>query len=252
MRTLISLIILLSITASTYGQSSLPLTGAGAGKASGAGNTWTTSSGWAAAGTTSASLTCNPNPCTAVTVPATVAGDLLFISSFGPSGNNYAPASISAGGTLVVSANCSTNTGPSGSIGCGWVLSATGGVTSIAVTMNIVATGIVLNFRSYHPSSTTAVAETVPAATNNASCSNNCVTPTVTLTSSSDLLIAFGIFGNTGCSAASPYGNTATPNSGLIADRFNTSSGTGATFTQGTACPTAAAGDAIMSTVAFK
>jgi hypothetical protein len=214
------------------------------------GNTWTTSTGWSATGATSSTgVACTP-ACPAVTVPTTVAGDLIYVQVVS-STNAFTISSGSAGaGTWVIPANC-VSSGGTGELACAYVLSATGGVTTITITMSgsITAT---ISIRSYHPSSTTAVAETVPAANSSAGCSNNCTTPSVTLTGTSDLIVAAISAGDTGCSVASPYGNFTAPSGDGIADQFNATSGTGATFTQGTSCPTAASAAAGMTTVAFK
>ncbi len=223
------------------------------GAAVASGNTWTTSSGWSATGVSSGQISCTNAPgqqCPAVTVPATVAGDLLYVEQiYGGTGGQL--SSGSGGGTWVFPANCNNSIASAGSLSCGYVLSATGGVTSITMTLNA-GNAVELHFRSYHPSSTTAVAETVPAATTNAACSNNCTTPTVTLTGTSDVVIAAMANQLSNCSVAAPYGNYAAPSGDGIADNLNTASGTGATFSQASVCPSTNNGIATLSTVAFK
>jgi hypothetical protein len=218
----------------------------------GGSNTWTTSTGWSTTGTTSSSLTCSP-ACTAMTVPTTVVGDLVTIELFNVAGG-VSISSVSGGGTWVVpgGTSCNASQAGAGHVHCAFMLGAASAVTSITITMTGSQGGNFFNIRSYHPSSTTAVAETVPAGTTSSSCSNNCNAPSVTLTGTSDVIVSTIATGDSGCSAASPFGNFTAPDGDGMADNLNTSSGTGAVFTQGNSCPTAAASSAAMNTVAFK
>lgn len=222
---------------------------------SAAGNTWTTSSGWSATGTTLAGGTCT-NTCSAWTIPSTVAGDLLFFEGYSTS--NVTGVSFSAGGSWVFPANCNVTDASTAEVFCGYVLSATGGVTSLQLTISS-ASNIVANFRSYHPSNATAVAETIPAAsfvTNCGTTATPCNAPSVTLTGTSDLLISAVTFQTNGCNTIN-FSNFTAPSGDGLADKFNTSSGTGAAFRQATStgnCGTATYGlaNAAMTTVAFK
>jgi hypothetical protein len=215
-------------------------------------NTWTTSTGWSAAGVTSASLTCGDGiACTpATTIPATVAGDVLYIETY--TGSIRTLTAVSAGGSWVIPANCS-NAG--GKEQCAYVLSATGGITSIQITFSVNITGAMFNIRSYHPSAQTAVAETVPAA-NSLSCGSNCAAPNVTITGTNDLIISAMATDWTLCGLTTPssFDNFLTvgaTNFG-IADNLSSSTGNGGVFTQASGCPTPTTSTANGTSVAFK
>lgn len=87
----------------------------------------------------------NCSPTCSITVPSTTAGNLLFIEASTQVSNDYI-SSVSGGGTWVVPVACQKQvTSPSTlNVSCAYVLSASGGTTSIAVTMagSSSATGI--------------------------------------------------------------------------------------------------------------
>jgi len=208
-----------------------------------AGNTWTTSSGWSAAGVTASGVNCSALPCAAITIPSTVSGDLLYIQMF--AGGRAIQAGSTSVGTIVAPANCTSSP-----LSCGYILSETGGQTSIQINLDNVISSAEFVIRSYHPSATTAVAETVPAA-NSTTCST-CSAPTATLTGTSDIVISAFDGGWYVCSVGSPFGNLFTDAGFGLSDNFNTSSGTGGVFVQGSSCPTPNSDVGTSTTVAFK
>lgn len=208
---------------------------------------------WTARGVIGTNTACSAGSLTcSVTVTATTAGDTLIATAMIPSSSAKTIVSGSGAGTwgLGGSAWKSSSTG---SVSTAYVLSATGGVTSVSVTLSTggASSTWAVEVRAYTSSAGGVAAESVPAGTTSASCSNNCTTPTVTLAGTNDLIYAAIATGNTGCSVASPFGNFTALTGDGGADRLNTNSGTGATFTQGTSCPTAAASVAAMVTIGF-
>lgn len=186
-----------------------------------------------------------------VTVTATTAGDVLVATAlFGCTANRTVTGSL--GGTWVAGTAVFSSTA-SGCAGQTYTLAASGGTTSLTVTLGAASTGTwAIEVRALTSSAGGVAAETVPAGTTSAGCSNNCVTPTVTLAGTADALVAAIFTQQTGCSVAAPYGQFTAPGGDGVAINLNTASGTGATFTQGSSCPTAASGGAAMVTIAFK
>lgn len=202
---------------------------------------------------TSQNVNCAASTTCAVTVTSTTAGNLLVALAFESSTAQIQLSAGSAGGSWVFPSNCRAfQSSSTGSTSCGYVLSATGGVTSITMTTSSApSTTYAIVINEYHSTVGSVAAETVPAGTTSASCSNNCTTASITVTGSADVLIAGIATGNTGCSVGSPWGNFSAPSGDGMGDNISTASGTGATFTQGTSCPTAAAAAAGMIIIGF-
>ena len=212
-----------------------------------AATTWTLASH-----STSGNLTCSPT-CTAYSLGFTgQIGDVLLVFAY-TGANKHLSSGNTGYGTWVFPANCNIyQSSSTGTVSCGYVI-LTATVTSITMTMNVNQSNpIIIDVRAYHSTAGGIVAESVPTPTTSSSCSNNCVAPTVSLTGTADVVVSSIATGNTGCSAASPFANFSAPSGDGVADHLNTSSGTGATFTQGTSCPTAAASAAGMVSIAFK
>jgi hypothetical protein len=210
---------------------------------------------------TSASCSSASTACSA-TVGSTTAGNLLVITVMWPGGVARTLSSITGGEStgMVLPSGCYM--GPSGgsvgeNIACAYKLSATGGVTTITANLSGTPSGAwAINVREYHPSTVTAVLDGTPASNVTTSCSNNCSPPALTLTGGSDVVVAGMTSDNAGCGVAAGYANfserTLSGNSVSSADNLNTPSGAAAIFTQGTACPTAAAGAKAAMAIAFK
>ena len=191
-----------------------------------------------------------------ITVASTTSGNQLVAVAWTPTsttGKNLSAAG--SGGTWVFPANCAAfNNASTGEVSCGYTLSATGGVTSIVLTVAATPSGTwAALIYEYHSSAGGVAVETVPAGTSTGAgtCSTACTAPNVTLAGSADVVIGAIATGNTACSVSSPYGDFTAPQGDGFADNLNTSSGTGANFTQGTACPTAAAARAAAISIAF-
>jgi hypothetical protein len=249
MRTIIILLLLSPLALAQY---TIPQsTGATAASGGGGGNTWTTSTGWSASGTTTASLTCSP-ACPAITIPTSVIGDAIAIVLFNGAGG-VSVASGTGPGTVSVP-TCEANQASAGHLNCAYVIT-TSATTTLNLTLNGSQGGNIFNIRSYHPSSTTPIAETVPTGTTSTSCgttATKCNAPNVTLVGTSDVVVSAISTADTGCSVTAPFGNFASPAGDGMGDNLNTSSGTGGAFIQGNSCPTGANAAASMVSLAFR
>lgn len=203
---------------------------------------------------TGTGLSCSPS-CGSFTLGFTAtSGNLIVIAAYSTTNVHISAVTCTpacTGTSWVFPANCAAYLAATGAVSCAYVLAVSSAATAVTATMSASGSTTYLEVREYHSSLGTFTAETVPAGTTNASCST-CTTPAVTITGSSDVLLAGIATGNSGCSVASPWGNFTTPSGDGAADYINTNSGTGATFTQGTACPTGAAAAASMITIGFK
>ena len=137
---------------------------------------------------------------------------------------------------------------------CAYIIT-TASVSTITPGYNVDAAGYA-HIYHLHKSSGTISAETVPTATTSTSCGtvgSPCASPNVTITGANDAIISVATFGNSACTVAAPYGSISIDSSGdASAQQLNTISGTGASWTQGTACPTAAAAQFAGLSLAFK
>jgi hypothetical protein len=198
-------------------------------------------------------IVCNPT-CPAMTINATGAGDLLFISAVATGTGGGAQTNISSitcspscGAWVLPGAACQLYSANTGGVDCGYVLSSAAGATSITVTMSGNTPYGTVYFREYHTTATAGFSLDKISTSLSSSCTF-CVTPTLTLTGTNDVLIASGAPGGGFTGISTPYGDVQTESYTLTAmgDVLNTSSGTGATITQNANDP------AVLYTIAFK
>jgi hypothetical protein len=198
-------------------------------------------------------IVCNPT-CPAMTITSTGAGDLLFISAVatgtgGGTQTNIASiaCSPSCGSWVLPGAACQLYNASTGGVDCGYVLSSSAGATTVTVTMSGNTPYGTVYFREYHTSATAGFSLDKIGTSLNSSCTS-CVTPSLALTGTNDVLIATGAPGGGFTGISSPYGDVQTENYTLTAmgDILNTNSGAGATITQNAADP------AVLFTIAFK
>jgi hypothetical protein len=197
----------------------------------------------------STTLNCNPT-CPSVTVPSTVAGDVILITDYGSNAVNLSSATCSAscGGTWVAPANCNATQATTGEVNCMYAIGVNAGLTSITATLSGSDGSVILNIREYHVTSGTISAETVPAPTliTSGSPCTSCTAPTVTLSGTDDIVISLAATQGTASAIASPFGNFAPqPDGDAIGDHLNTNSGSGGVFTQ-------TSGAATLLSIAFK
>ena len=137
---------------------------------------------------------------------------------------------------------------------CAYVL-VTSSVSSVVMGYNIDADGYA-RFYDFHKSSGTISAETVPSAATSASCGSSgshCTSPAISITGANDVIITMANFGDTACTVASPFTAIHVDVFGdASAYQLNTTSGTGASWTQGTACPVSTCGTVWRTILSFQ
>jgi hypothetical protein len=155
--------------------------------------------------------------------------------------------SPSCGSWVLPGAACQLYNASTGGVDCGYVLSSSSGATTVTVTMSGNTPYGTVYFREYHTSATAGFSLDKIGTSLNSSCTS-CVTPSLALTGTNDVLIATGAPGGGFTGISSPYGDVQTENYTLTAmgDILNTNSGAGATITQNAADP------AVLFTIAFK
>jgi len=129
---------------------------------------------------------------------------------------------------------CEAISGYAGGTDCAYVLSAERGAKFFTVTMKSNSPNEVLHFREYH-SIIGASFRFDGAASGDAGGGTCfiCVTPSLDLTGTNDVVAAAGTPGSTFVSVNPPYGDLSIDNEGTaVADVLNTTSGAGASFTQ--------------------
>lgn len=197
-------------------------------------------------------IVCNPN-CPTMTINATGAGDLLFVSavstgSGGGTQTNIASISCSpsCGSWVLPGAACQLYSANTGGVDCGYVLSSTAGATLVNVTMSGNTPYGTVHFREYHTTQPSGFRFDNVGTVLSSGCTS-CATPNLTLTGNNDVLIASGAPGGGFTAVSAPYGDVLTESYTLSAmgDHLNTSSGTGATITQNANDP------AVLYTIAF-
>lgn len=202
-------------------------------------------------------ITCSPT-CAAQTPFASLqSGDLVVIAATAlvksPSALNpisSVSCSPSCGTWVLPGANCQAFTSASEGIDCAYVLSASAATNpSITVTMANSGAGVEsLHFRQYRTSQSNGFSlDGTPSTTTSVGCTT-CSTPNLTLTGNNDVLVAWGSPANVFTGVSSPFGNAvldANATGTVSADILNTTSGTGAGFTQN------ASGTAALGTIAF-
>lgn len=186
--------------------------------------------------------------CPALTVSATGAGNVGVIMLLNAQASGHNIASVSGGGTWVIPAAsaCELGNNNEGDVSCAYILSLTGGVTSITVTMNAASTLTDVTYWEYSVSPGPALLDTTGTVRNtSASTSQTC--NTLTLTGTKDIIVS-GIVNSAGnvSSVASPYGNLLATSFKGASDNENTAVGTGPTYTL------ASSGTAICSAIAIK
>jgi hypothetical protein len=188
----------------------------------------------------------NATTCTVTMSPAVTVGDVLVAVAVNTATSDFLVAGVSGSGTWVIPSGCHAFQAASIGISCAYILSATTSTTSIVVTLNA-APGATwtATVRQYHTTVGSAALDGTPAGSTSASCSA-CTTPSLTLTHSTDFLVAGASVANSVNTVNSPYGNLVVDGAfgDGVADNLNTSSGTGATFNQ-------TAGGASMITIGF-
>lgn len=194
-------------------------------------------------------ITCGNVSSCAITVTSTGAGNLLVGSALiiDTAGNLQ---SIS-GGSSVHPANClATDSGASGSSDVAYILSATGGSTSITFTFNGTFTIGVIQLWEFSYSSGPAVFDLC----NNRDQSTNSASPLgvslTALTGSNDVFIQQGLFVGTVSAVTTYTGNF--PNGNGMAYLLNSTNGTAPTWTQSPSGRAALSGIAFTETASKK
>jgi hypothetical protein len=177
---------------------------------------------------------CSPT-CPAERVAPTGFGNLLVISALETSANiSSVSCSPNCGAWVLPGAVCQAASGYAGGTDCAYVLSSEPGAKSFTVTMTGNSSNTVLHFREFH-STVGASFRFDGAASGNAGGGTCfiCVTPSLDLTGTNDVVIAAGTPGSVFVSVNPPYGDLQIDSQGTaVADVLNTTSGAGASFTQ--------------------
>jgi Chitobiase/beta-hexosaminidase C-terminal domain len=185
-------------------------------------------------------VSCRPI-CGAVPIKPTGEGNLLFLSAEDTGPGDGTTANISSvscspncGAWVLPGAVCQAVSGYAGGVDCAYVLASEPDATQITVTMTGSSPNEVLHFREYH--STVGPAFRFDAAAAGTPASGTCficVTPSLSLTGTNDVVIAGGTPGSVFTSVNPPYGDVQIDSEGTaVGDVLNTTSGAGATLTQ--------------------
>lgn len=214
---------------------------------------------WSSVHTTTSTtgITCTPT-CAAVTLSsAATVNDLMLVVAYSTTNVHISAVTCSAactGTSWVFPANCAAfQSSTSGGISCAYVLAISSAATTLTVTLSGTAS-ITEEITQYHSTAGGVAAETVPVGTTSTACGASgtpCVTPSVTLAGSADVVVSTIATGGTACSVASPFTNFVAPAGDGFGNNLNTSSGTGGSFIQGTSCPTGVNNVAAMISIAF-
>lgn len=192
----------------------------------------------------------------AVTLTATTAGSGLVAFAWVPTSGRVMTAG-STGGTWAFNAGCQGFDALTGQLSCGTVPVATGGITSITFTLGsgtASGTWTVMVYEIKHTGGTLAVDGTPTNGTNPNCGTADCIAPSVTISGTNDVVVSAMAAGAAVCTAAAPFTNVFTDPStmgGGAAVRLSINVGTGATFSQGSACPTTSNHNAVLVTVAM-
>ena len=177
---------------------------------------------------------CSPT-CPAQRIAPTGFGDLLVVSALETSANiSSISCSPNCGAWVLPGPVCQAASGYAGGTDCAYVLSAEPGAKLFTVTMTDNSPNTVLHFREFH-STVGASFRFDGAASGNAGGGTCfvCVTPSLDLTGTNDVVVAAGTPGSVFVSVNPPYGDLQIDSQGTaVADVLNTTSGAGASLTQ--------------------
>lgn len=179
--------------------------------------------------------------CAVTLTQNTGSGNLLVISVSGGASATRTISSISAGGTFVHCSNCSANAAGN-IVDQGWVLSSTGGVSSITVTLSGSAT-FFAEIDEYSTSSGPAIADTSGSGTE-ATCTS-CAGKALALGGSNDVIVQVISPNGSASNITAPYSNPNDASASSTAGALNQSAGTAPTWTT-------TSGVAAVAAVAFK
>jgi hypothetical protein len=190
-------------------------------------------------------ITCSPT-CPAFSINPTGADDLLFVAAVGTGDghNNQTNIGSIACANASGPASCGTWVQPGapvcqgwnsngGGVDCGYVLSASPGITSVTVTMSSYTPYGTVYFREYQTTEPTGFRFDVGATAFNSTGCDSCVTPGLSLSDANDVVIASGAPQSSFTGIDAPYGDVETEpfTLSVIGDVLNTASGAGATLT---------------------
>jgi len=186
---------------------------------------------WTLVHANAATTNCSGSTCGAV-LTSTTAGNLLVIGYFGA--NSVTVSSINAGGTFVHCPSCAVGaSGTSGFIDAGYVLSATGSVTAITVTLSGSGGAWATIVSEFKSDAGTAIYDT--SLTKTDTTCTSCATPALTLTGANDLVVELAAAGQsiTTPFIGSPYTNPSIqPNGDGWAGALNVTSFSAPSWTQ--------------------